>query len=109
MIEMQGNAAMETTNKAPMKLTKGTLMQIPEGLWIASNCMTGAGYPIYAAQVAPPEEREAQWIAIRDAEANGRGFWFFRTESELLQWVSQLRQDGRDYVDVEALTRQGLN
>lgn len=109
MIDRQRRHREGTENMAATKLTKRALMQLEEGLWIASNCMTGAGYPIYVAQVAPLREREAQWIAIRESESNGRGFWIFRTEAELTQWVNQFRQRTRWVMNVDSLTGQGLN
>lgn len=100
---------MDTKYQAPTKLTKAALMGLDRGLWISSNCWNGAGYPIYAARVAPMKDREAQWADIKSAEADRRGFWIFPTKAALARSIEEYRRGSRTHVDVEALLGRGLN
>lgn len=66
-------------------LTKRAFLELPAGLFLASNC----GYPpVFAEYVT--DDRLSQWSRIKLARAHGRLCYTFRSRLGYEQWFAQL-------------------
>ena len=57
------------------KLTKKLLMQLPEGVYLVSNCYRSSNQklkPAFEEKVSPLSERNEQWKRIVEASSNHR-------------------------------------
>jgi hypothetical protein len=79
------------------KLTKTVLLNLPEGHYLASNCMLTPIQPIFAQTIRPAAQRAAQWREIVAARANGRLCYVFETsanyQASAVQRVLPVRVD----------------
>ena len=71
------------------RLTKAFLMELPESLYLVSNCLRGSR-PVFEETVRPAAEREQQWKAIVAARANGRLCYVFHDAEELRQHLARI-------------------
>ena len=67
------------------RLTKRTLLDLPAGIVLVSNCMFNARTPFLAVELGTRSSRDALWIRIRDLKLAGTHFWGFRNEAEALK------------------------
>src|SRR5215472_3873876 len=63
------------------RLTKRTLLDLPAGIVLVSNCMFNARTPFLAVELGTRSSRDALWIRIRDLKLAGTHFWGFRNEA----------------------------
>lgn len=87
---------MDNRNMARTKLTKTALLELDQGVWIASNTFKKDWWPKYVAKVSPLRVRETQWIEIRKAGVDRRGFWIFKRKSELNRWIAEGRLESQN-------------
>jgi hypothetical protein len=78
------------SNPEPAKLTKRFFMAAPEGLFLASNCMTPRGQTIFGEVIAPVANRQEQWDRIVAVGASQRLCRVFRTSVDYLGWFAIL-------------------
>jgi len=64
------------------KLTKGFLMELPEGVYLVSNVYEKKGKPAFAEKVSPLSKRNKQWERIVKAWANHRLCDVFKTKKD---------------------------
>ncbi len=57
---------MDLQPLAWQRLTRRFFMQLPAGVYLASNVSFEPGRPIFGELVAPLAERGAQWLRIRE-------------------------------------------
>jgi hypothetical protein len=79
-----------SSNPEPAKLTKKFFMAAPEGLFLASNCMTPLGQTIFGEVIAPVAARQQQWERIVAVGASQRLCRIFRTSVDYLGWIATL-------------------
>jgi hypothetical protein len=77
-----------SSNPEPAKLTKKFFMAAPEGLFLASNCMTPRGQTIFGEVIAPVAVRQQQWERIVAVGASQRLCRIFRTSVDYLGWIA---------------------
>jgi hypothetical protein len=69
------------------KLTKKFFMQLPEGLYLASNLYESTYESTFAEEIASLGEREQQWIRIVKARVSQRLCRVFKNEEHHLLWL----------------------
>ena len=79
-----------SSHPEPAKLTKKFFMAAPEGLFLASNCMTPRGQTIFGEVIAPVEDRQRQWDRVVAVGASQRLCRVFRTSADYRGWMATL-------------------
>ena len=64
------------------RLTKRFYMSLPEGAYVVSCVGESPGKPCFAGYVVAPAERAQQWGRIRNALADQRNCYVFRSKRE---------------------------
>jgi hypothetical protein len=72
------------------KLTKKFLMELPDGVYIASNCSYSIGYPVFEDKVDILSERHFQWEKIVKSGADQRLCYVFKTKSDYQKWLKEI-------------------
>ena len=70
------------------KLTKRFFMNLPEGLYLTSNCYERKGKPVFAERVAPQSQRNQQWKEIVKVRADQRLCKVFNNKSVHMKWLA---------------------
>jgi hypothetical protein len=77
----------------PVKLSRRYFFSLADGVYLASNVYAGPGPgPSFAEPVASSNQREAQWLRIRECGAAQRLCRVFPSECHFRQWHSELFQ-----------------
>ena len=76
-------AALVKENK---NLSKKYLMNLDEGLFVISGMGHSPTSPIFAEEVTPINEREAQWDRIKKTATNNRKCMIFRDKNDYIKF-----------------------
>lgn len=79
-----------------VKLTKRILMAGSVGSYLVSNCCSGWTFrSVFEEEVAPINEREAQWKRIVASGADSRSCRFFNTQHDYQVWLNHVLSNQR--------------
>lgn len=70
------------------KLTKKIFMQLPEGLFLVSNCFYNRGQSVFEEVIDPQPLRDQQWLKIVLSGASDRTCIIFRDATNYQQWLT---------------------
>jgi len=73
------------------KMTKKFFMQLPEGLYLASNVHDNRFQTIFEEKIAALDRREEQWIRIVSAGASQRIGYVFKTKEDYELWLGHAK------------------
>jgi hypothetical protein len=73
------------------KLTKTFFMQLPEGLYLASNVHDDRFQSIFEEEIAALDQRREQWKRIVSVRASQKLCCVFKTKNDYETWLGQAK------------------
>ena len=71
------------------KLTKKFLMELPNNVYLVSNCFLEKGISVYEDKIVPVSKRDSQWKKIVEASADQRSCYIFKSKTDYKKWFKK--------------------